>query len=225
MGLKIGDRMTVNILGRDITAEIANFRVVEFQNMGINFLIALNAGALAGAPHTHIATVYSGPETEAALLSELSDAYPNITAVRVRDAIARATEALDGLSTATRYGAAATLLTGFIVLIGAAAAGERRRVFEAAVLKTLGATRRRILSSFALRSAMLGAAAGVVAITAGGLAGWGVMRFVMDSAYTFEPVSAVLIVAGGALASLLAGLAFALRPLALRPARVLRARD
>ncbi len=225
MGLKIGDTMTVNILGREITAEIANFRVVEFQNMGINFLIALNPGALAGAPHTHIATVYSGEAEEAALLRDLADDYPNITAIRVRDAIARAAEALDGLSTATRYGALATLLTGFVVLIGAAAAGERRRVFEAAVLKTLGATRGRILSSFALRSAMLGGAAGLVAIFAGMMAGWGVMRFVMESDYTFEPVSAFSIVAGGAFASLLAGLAFAWRPLGLRPAGVLRAKD
>ncbi len=225
MGLKIGDTMTVNILGRDITATIASFREVEFQNMGINFLIAMSPGALAGAPHTHIATVYAGEEQEAALLRNLAEAFPNITAIRVRDAIARATDALDGLSTATRYGAAATLLTGFIVLIGAAAAGERRRVFEAAVLKTLGATRARILTSFALRSAMLGAAAGIVAITAGAIAGWGVMRFVMDSDYTFEPISAILIVGGGAAASLLAGLAFALRPLSVRPAPVLRARD
>ncbi|MEM9779742.1 MAG: FtsX-like permease family protein, partial [Pseudomonadota bacterium] len=152
-------------------------------------------------------------------------AYPNITAVPVREAIARAAEALDGLSTATRYGAAATLVTGFIVLIGAAAAGERRRVFEAAVLKTVGATRGRILTSFALRSALLGAAAGVVAITAGGLGAWGVMRFVMQADYQFEAVSAILIVVGGATASLVAGLLFAARPLRLRPAPVLRARD
>jgi len=111
------------------------------------------------------------------------------------------------------------------VLIGAAAAGERRRVFEAAVLKTLGSTRGRILGSFAIRSAMLGAAAGIVAIVAGGLGGWGVMTFVMETSYVFEPVSALAIVIGGALATLLAGLAFALRPLAARPARVLRARE
>ncbi len=193
--------------------------------MGINFLMIMNPGALAGAPHTHIATVYSEPEAEVPLLRKLAEMYPNITAIRVRDAIARVSEALEGLSAATRYGAAATLLTGFIVLIGAAAAGERRRVYEAAVLKTVGATRARILASFALRSALLGAAAGAVAILGGGLAGWGVMTFVMDSDYAFEPVSALAIVTGGALATLLAGLAFAWRPLAARPARVLRARE
>jgi putative ABC transport system permease protein len=116
-------------------------------------------------------------------------------------------------------------VTGFIVLIGAAAAGERGRVFEAAVMKTLGASRRRILLGFALRSAILGAAAGAVAIVTGALGGWAVMTFVMDTSYRFEPVSAVAIIFGGALATLLAGLAFAWRPLAARPARVLRARD
>ena len=94
-----------------------------------------------------------------------------------------------------------------------------------AVLKTLGATRARILASFALRSALTGAAAGGVAILAGGLAGWAIMRFVMEAEYSFEPVSALLIVFGGVMATLLAGLAFALRPLAAKPAQVLRAQD
>jgi putative ABC transport system permease protein len=225
LGLKLGDTMTLNILGRELTATIASFREVKFETMGINFLIALNPGALAGAPHTHIATVYAEPAAEAPLLRSVAGAYPNITAVGVREAIDRVSESLGGLTAATRWGAAATLVTGFVVLIGAAAAGERRRVFESAVLKTLGATRGRILSSFALRSAMLGAAAGIVAILAGGIAGWGVTTFVMEAGYRFEPVSALAIVIGGALASLLAGLAFALRPLAARPARVLRARE
>ncbi|NNU81410.1 FtsX-like permease family protein [Halovulum dunhuangense] len=225
MGLRLGDRVTVNILGRDLTAELTSLRVVEFDDMGINFLMALNPGALAGAPHTHIATVYAEPSAEAPLLRRVADAYPNITAIGVRDAIDRVAEALDGISAATRYGAAATLLTGFMVLIGAAAAGERRRVFEAAVLKTLGATRGRILQSFALRAAMLGATAGMVAIIAGALAGWGVTTFVMETEFRFAALQAVAIVLGGATASLLAGLAFALRPLRARPARVLRAQD
>ena len=110
-------------------------------------------------------------------------------------------------------------------LIGAAAAGERARIYESAILKTLGATRSKILSSFALRSALMGAAAGLVAVVAGGIAGWAVMTFVMDSTYRFEPVSAIGIVFGGVLATLVAGLLFALRPLSARPAQTLRAQD
>ncbi|MCC0065845.1 MAG: drug:proton antiporter [Rhodovulum sp.] len=225
LGLKLGDTLTVNILGRDLTATIANFREVKFETMGINFLMTVDPAALAGAPHTHIATVYAEPEAEAPLLRELADAYPNITAVRVREAIEKVASSLEGLGAATRWGASATLLTGLVVLVGAAAAGVRRRVFESAVLKTLGAGRGRILASFALRAALIGMAAGGVAILAGGIAGWAVMVLVMDGSFRFEPVSALAIVAGGALASLLAGLAFALGPLSARPARVLRARE
>lgn len=225
LGLRLGDTLTVNILGRDITATIANFRVVDFTTAGIGFVMAMNPAALAAAPHTHIATVHAAPEAEAAILRDLAREYPNITAVRVREAIDRVSEALAGIAAATAWAAGATLLTGFMVLIGAAAAGERARVFESAVLKTLGAVRGRILASFALRSALLGAAAGGVAIVAGGLAGWGVTTFVMETSYRFEPLSALGIVIGGVLATLLAGLAFALRPLAARPAQVLRAQE
>ncbi len=225
IGVELGDEVTVNVLGRDITATVTSFREVDFSSGGIGFVMVYNAAALSGAPHTWLSTVYADEGAEAAILRDVAGDAPNITAVRVRDAIALVTEALGALSAATSWGAGATLLTGFVVLIGAAAAGERGRVFEASVLKTLGATRGTVLLSFAIRSAILGAAAGLVAILAGALAGWGVMRFVMDTPYAFEPVSASAIVVGGALATLLAGLAFAWKPLAARPARILRAQD
>ncbi|MBY6202730.1 FtsX-like permease family protein [Maritalea mobilis] len=225
IGLSLGDTITVSILGRDVTAEVTAFRQVEFENAGIGFVLTMSPNALRGAPHTHIATVYAAPEAEAAILRDVAGDAPNITAIRVRDALDRVADALRSLAAATSYGAAATLVTGFVVLIGAAAAGERGRVYEAAVLKTVGASRRTILVSFALRSALLGAAAGGVALLAGVLGGWAVMTFVMDGSYRFEPVSALAIVIGGAVTTLLAGLAFAWRPLATRPARVLRARE
>lgn len=225
IGLKLGDTMTVNILGRDLTATVTSFREVDFSNAGMGFVMTLNPSALAGAPHTHIATVYAPPEAEAAILRAVAQTWPNITAIRIREAVDRVAEALSAIATATAWAAAGTLVTGFVVLIGAAAAGERARIYESAILKTLGATRGRILASFALRSGLMGAAAGVVAVIAGGLSGWAVMTFVMDSAYRFEPLSALGIVAAGVIATLLAGLAFALRPLAARPAGTLRAQD
>ena len=225
MGLKLGDTLTINILGRDITAEISSFRVVDFSTAGIGFIMSMNPGALAGAPHTFISTVYADAEAEPQILRDVSNTWPNVTAIRVKDAIERVSEVLAGIAAAITYGALATLITGGIVLIGAAAAGVRGRTYEAAVLKTLGASRRTILFSFAIRSAVLGAAAGLVAVVAGGLAGWGVMRFVMDTDYIFEPVSAFAIVFGGVLATMVAGLIFAWAPLAARPAGVLRARE
>ncbi len=223
MGLELGDRLTVNILGRDITATLTSLRVVDFSTAGIGFVMAMNPAALAGAPHTSIATVYAEPQAEAAILRDLSRGYPNVTAIRVRDAIDRVTEVLGTVAAAITYGALATLLTGVAVLIGAAAAGERSRTYEAAILKTLGFSRARILANFALRSAMLGLVAGAVAVLAGGVAGWAVSRFVMEVTFRFAPGSALMIVVGGALVTTLAGLAFAWRALSASPARVLRA--
>ncbi|MEM1344010.1 MAG: FtsX-like permease family protein [Pseudomonadota bacterium] len=225
LGLEIGDTITVNVLGREITAEIASLRVVEFRDMGINFLMTFDPGTFAGAPHTHIATVYAETDAEGAILREIGAAFPNVTAIRVRDAIERVSFGLGQIASAARWAAAVTLVTGLVVLIGAAAAGERRRTYEAAVLKVLGATRARILSSLAIRSGLTGGAAGVVAVMLGFTAAWGVVTYVFEAEYSFEPVSALVLVVGGALASLTAGLAFAGRALAVRPARVLRAQD
>ncbi len=225
IGLKLGDMITVSILGRDVTARVTSFRNVDFSNAGMGFIMTLSANAVAGAPHTYISTVYAGAEAEAGILREMASAYPNITAIGIKAAIARAAEALGAIAQATTLAALATLTTGFVVLIGAAASGERARVYEAAVLKTLGATRGRILASFALRAALTGAAAGLVALFAGAMGAWGVMFFVMDGTYAFEPISALAVICGGILATLLAGLVFVLRPLARRPAGVLRSQD
>lgn len=225
IGLALGDEITVNILGRDITATISSFREVNFESAGIGFVMSMNPSALAGAPHTHIATVYAEEQAEAQILRDLASAYPNITAIRIRDAVDSAAEVIEGIAAATRTGAGATLLTGFLVLVGAAAAGTRARTYEAAVLKTLGATRARILFSFALRAALLGLAAGVVALTAGLLGGWAVQVFIMDSDFRIIWPNALAIIAGGIAATLAAGLAFAWPAISARPAQVLRARE
>ena len=225
MGLSIGDEMTINILGRDITGTIASFREVDFSSAGMGFITAMNPGALSGAPHSFIATVYAEAEAEAQILRDVGNAYPNVTAIGVRDAIERVSVLLAGIASATSWGAGATLLTGFLVLIGAALSGEHARMIEAAILKTLGATRAQILTSLAYRSALLGAAAGSVALAAGIAAGWAICRFVLETDYEVIWGSALIIVGLGLLANLLAGLGFALRPLAARPARILRAKD
>jgi len=225
MGLALGDEITVNILGRDVTAELTSLREVDFSTAGMGFIMVMTPAALQAAPHSFIATVYADSAAEPAIMRDISEAYPNVTAIRVRDAIDQVSGLLAGLAAATAWGASATLLTGFLVLIGAAAADQRSRRYEAAILKTLGATRGRILAGLALRAGLLGAAAGVVALAAGIGGGWAVSRFVMDTGFAVAWGPAIGIVAGGATVSLLAGLAFALAPMRARPARVLRAQD
>lgn len=225
MGLSLGDHLTINVLGRDVTAEITSFREVDFSTGGIGFILSMNPAALQGAPHSHIATIYAEQADEGAILRDISKAYPNITAIRVRDAIDRVSDLLAGIAAAVTYGALATLITGGIVLIGTAATGERHRVYEGAILKTLGATRGAVLLNFALRSILLGLTAGLIALLAGIAAGWAVSTYVMETDFTIALPSALSIIAGGILATLLTGLLFAWRPLATKPARVLRAQQ
>jgi putative ABC transport system permease protein len=111
------------------------------------------------------------------------------------------------------------------VIFGAAAAGQAARTYEAAILKTLGATRAQVLRSFAWRAALLGAAASTVALAVGLTGGWAVMTFVMESDFYVIWPNALLILSAGILANLLAGMVFALPSLANRPAQILRARD
>lgn len=225
MGLELGDEITVNILGREIAARLTSTRAVDFSTAGMGFVMVMNRAALAAAPHSFIATVYADPDAEAAILRDIAAAYPNVTAIRVREAIDRVSDLLAGLASATAWGAAVTLMTGLLVLIGAAAADQRARRYEAAILKTLGATRARILWGLSLRAMLLGAAAGLVALGAGIGGGWAVSHFAMETGFAVAWGRAVLIVAGGATISLLAGLAFAWGPVSAGPARVLRTQE
>lgn len=222
IGLSLGDRLTVNVLGRDITGTISSFRQVDFRNAGIGFVMSMNPAALKGAPHTWIATVYARPGAEPAILRAVGDRWPNVTAIPVGEAIERVASLLAGIAVAVRWGAAATLVTGFAVLVGTALAAARARRYEAAILKALGANRAMILRSFALRAAILGLIAGLAAIAAGAVGGWAVARFVLDVDYRVIWSNAVLLVAGGVMATLAAELVFALRALTVRPAAILR---
>ena len=225
MGLNIGDVLTLNILGRDIEGEITSFREVDFSTAGIGFILTMNENALINSPHTHIATVYADEAAEATILRDLAGMFPNITAIRVRDAIDRVAGLLGSLAAATSYGASTTILTGFLVLIGAAAAGEGARVYEAAILKTLGASKWRILASFIARTALLGLAAALIALALGCLAGWAVATRVFETEFTVIWSSALTIVLGGVVATVVTGVWFAWRPLGVKPARILRAQD
>ena len=226
IGIGVGDEITVNILGRDITAPITSLREVDFSSVGMGFVLLMNPAALETAPHSFIATVYADdPEAEEAILRDVTDRYPNVTAINVRDALLRVTDLLASLASATSWGASVTLLTGFLVLIGAAAADARARSVEAAILKVLGATRAKILAGLALRAGILGAAAGLVALGAGIAGGWAVSHFVMDTPFTVIWPSALLIVSGGVMVTLITGLVYAIGPLSARPARVLRASE
>lgn len=225
IGLKLGDTLTVNVLGRDITATITSLREVDFSSAGMGFVMVMNPSAVAGAPHSYIATIYAETAAEPGVMARLGSQFSNITIISVRDVIGRVAGLMGSISAGLMAAALVTLLTGFAVLVGTAGAGQPARSREAALLKTLGATRARIALSLGLRVMLMGAAAGAIALGLGAAFAWAVLAFVMDTGFAFAPLNAALVVGGGIVITLAANLAFSLGALNARPARVLRARE
>ena len=225
IGLSIGDKITVNVLGRDIVGTITNFRDVNWASMQINFLMIFNPSALETAPHSHIATIYSDASAEAPLLRKISKGYPNITAIPMRDTLTQVSETLSTIASITRWSSIITIVIGFVVLVGVSAATERKRSYEACLLKTLGATNSLILLSFTLRSAIIGGGAGIMAIIVGNLSGWAIVSLIMGLPFNFDSETAITIILLGIITNLLAGLIFAQKPLSVSISQTLSQRD
>jgi len=162
LGLAIGDEVTVNVLGRDITAKIANTRRVNWRTYGINFVLVFSPNSLAGAPFSDLATLAfaggSDPAREAPLLRETALRFPSVTTISVKDALETVNTVAGQLAFAVRGVSSVAFLASILVLGGALAAGQHARIHDAAVLKTLGATRGRLLKAYIMNTRSLGCA-------------------------------------------------------------------
>lgn len=202
LGLKLGDTVTVNVLGRNVTAKIANLRQVEWETMGINFVMVFSPNTFAGAPHAWIATLSDrngAAADDARVLNAVTRAFPGVTSVRVKDALDVVNRLVGELGAAIRAAASVALIASVLVLAGALAAGNRSRIHDAVVLKTLGATRRTLISAYCLEYALIGLATAVFALAAGGVAAWFVLAHIMRLPAHFSPevaLATVLIALG-----------------------------
>ena len=226
LGLKIGDTITVNVLGREMTARISNLREVDWQRLGINFVMIFSPSTFAGAPHTVMSTLAfpqgSTAAQEVDLLRDLARTYPSITSIRVKEALDQANKIVGDLALGIRVASLVTLLTSVLVLAGALAAGHQHRVYDAVILKTLGATRARLLGAYGLEYAGLGLVTAVFAIAAGTLSAYVVVTQVMNIAFTFSLGAAFSAVAVALAFTLGFGLLGTWRALSEPPVRVLR---
>jgi putative ABC transport system permease protein len=183
----LGDTLTLNVLGREITAKIVNLREIDWRSLKFDFAIIFAPGILEDAPHSHIAAIEATPEAEDAVERAATDTFANISAIRVRDALQAAATILSGIGTAVKGTAALTLIAGLIVLTGIIVSEHRRRVYEAVVFKVLGASYKRILYTYTLEYGVLGLLTGVIAAGIGTLTAWAVIKFLMRSEWVFVP--------------------------------------
>ncbi|MGC1564349.1 MAG: FtsX-like permease family protein [Bradyrhizobium sp.] len=223
--LKLGDEIIVNVLGRDIPARIGNMRAIDWQGLGINFVLVFSPNAFKGAPHTHIATLTEnqpGAAGDAAIVKKVADAFPMVTTVRVREALETIGTVITNLVLAIRGASAVTLISAVLVLGGALAAGHRHRVYDAVILKTLGATRGRLLGAYALEYLLIGFATAVFGVIAGSVAAWLIVTRLMTLSFVWQAGSAAVVVGTALIVTVGLGLAGTLLALNQKPAAVLR---
>jgi putative ABC transport system permease protein len=220
--LQIGDIIRVNVLGRDIDLKVANFRDIAWQSLSINFFMVASPGLLAHAPHTFIATARVDDADQGHLLRVVTDALPNVTGIRVEDVLSAISALLNQIAAALTATGALTLLAGTFVLVGAVAAGQRRRVREAVILKTLGATRQQIRAAWLTEFGLLGLIAGLIAALVGSAASFGVTNYIMHTDWIFLPATLISVLAGALAIMLLFGYAGTAAALRARPAPFLR---
>jgi putative ABC transport system permease protein len=226
LGLKLGDTVTVNVLGRNIAARLANLRSVDWQNLGINFVMVFSPNAFRGAPHTHIATLTypngGATDAEVALLRAVADAFPTVTTVRVKDALDAIGAIVTNLALGIRGASLVTLLSAVLVLGGALAAGHRHRVYDAVILRTLGATRGRLVAAYAFEYLLLGLVTAVFGVAVGSIAAFFVVRDVMTLSFVWLPAPAIAAAVGALVVTVTLGLLGTFTALGHKPAPVLR---
>ncbi|HET8996500.1 MAG TPA: FtsX-like permease family protein, partial [Acetobacteraceae bacterium] len=221
-GVKVGGTIRVNVLGRDIDLRVANLRDIAWRSLGLNFSMIATPDLLAHAPHTFIATVRLPDDQQGALLRRVTDALPNVTGIRVADVLGAVADLLDQVAAALAATGSLTLAAGALVLVGAVAAGQRRRTQEAVILKTLGATRSQIRAAWLVEFGVLGVTAGLLAALIGTAASWAVMHYIMRADWVFLPGTLAEALFGALALMLVLGYAGTAAALRAKPAPMLR---
>lgn len=225
LGLELGDRIVVNVLGRTIEATLANTRTVIWESLSINFVMVFSPNTFAGAPHMMLATVTlpdATDEVESAVARAVAADFPEVATVRVKEALDAFNGVVEQLALAIRAASAVTLVAGILVLAGALAASHRHRIYDAVVLKTLGATRGRLLTAYVLEFAALGAATALFALIAGAIAGYLVTAEVFEIDFVLLPRIALMALVSALIVTVGLGLAGTWHVLGQQPARHLR---
>ena len=221
-GLELGDTLSINVLGREFTAEVASFRQVDWTAFDINFVVIFSPGVLEGAPQTQLATAHATPEAEPVLERAVTERFANITAISIRAIIEALDELMGRIGVAIQAVAGLTVAAGLLVLAGATAAGHERRVHDAVVFKVLGARRGDLLRAFLAEHILLGCAIAGLAIGIGTLAAWAFVTQVLDLQWRFLPEYVAVTAAACITMTLVLGFASTWRALGRKAAPLLR---
>jgi putative ABC transport system permease protein len=221
LGLKLGDRLTYDVAGRNFDATISSLRKVEWDTFKANFFVIAPPELLRGYPVSYMTSLYV-PPGQAALLNELVRDFSNLVVVDVAQIMAQVQKMMDQVASAVRFVFLFTLAAGLVVLYTAIASTRDERAFEAAVMRTLGASRRQIAATQFAEFAFMGALAGLLAAAGASVLGYVLALKVLNVPYIGNPWIWLIGVGAGGAGIAAAGMLGTRRVLATPPMLVLR---
>ncbi|MVZ96514.1 FtsX-like permease family protein [Sphingorhabdus sp. IMCC26285] len=222
LGLKVGDSMTVSLLGVEVPAKIASLRTVKWDNFGLNYVMVFSPGSLDAAPHNMVATLTVSKKAERILAKAIPPAFPSASLIEVGEVTAQITTLLTQMAQAIAAAASIAILAGIAVLVGAIAAARQSRIYDSVIMKMLGSSRGQILGAQALEYGILAIILGLLSLALGMAAAWYVVVQIFDFSFAPDPAILGLTLLGGVGLTFILGIAGSLPILAARPAQALR---
>ncbi|MBK9115091.1 MAG: FtsX-like permease family protein [Betaproteobacteria bacterium] len=204
LGVSLGDALTFDIAGSRVAAKVTSLRKVDWDSFRVNFFALFPPGPLEAMPATYIAA-FRAPEGNGGWLPALVQKHPNILAIDIGEIVRQVQGIMDHVSRAVEFVFLFTLAGGLLVLQAAIAATQDERKFDAAILRTLGASRRQLRAAQVAEFLLLGALAGIVAAAGAIATGWALADRVFRIPFEANPMVVVYGVLGGAVAVTLAG--------------------
>jgi putative ABC transport system permease protein len=222
LGIRIGDVLTYDIAGTPVTARVTSLRSVDWDSFNVNFFVVAPPGLLESYPATWV-TSFHLPPGHVATLNALVKAFPNIVLIDIAQALAQVQGMMGQAALAVQFVFLFTLLAGLVVLYAAVASTQDERLFQATIMRALGASRRQIRHAHLAEFTLIGAVAGFVAATgAAGLA-WYLARRFLQLEYVPDPTVWAIGIVAGALGVAFAGYLGTRRVLQVAPLQALRA--
>ena len=222
MDIGIGDTMTINVLGRDIEVEVANYRKIEWRSFGINFVIVFSPGLLEKAPQTYLATMVTSEEDEDRVESAVIDAFPTISSVRVRQTLNEVAGLLGTVANLLGLASIFTLIAAVVVISGAILTSRQKRSEEMVIFKVLGATKPQILRAFIVEYGLMGLLSATLAAALGLIGSYLVITKIMDGEFEINFISLILVLALGSALTIALGFIGTFYNLSLKASTYLR---
>lgn len=220
-GVDLGDTLTVNVLGRNLTGTIASIREVNWQTLAMQFAIIFSPGALDSAPQTWLGAAY-GADEEDSLYARATSAFPEVAVVTIREVLDNAALILGRTVRIFQVMAGLALLVGFLVLAGAFSADQHRRIYDSVIYKVCGATRRDILAILIAEFSLAGFFTALGSLILGTVTAWGVVQGLLNMQFRPDLAMGLLTVLAGVGVSLAMGLLGTWRVLGKKAAPFLR---